>query len=102
MQGSGRTTLLGAVAGTLGLDLLVHDGPPHGPDWLLFTALTRLAEVLPVVRLEPGPGESVTLPGVTGAGALGIVLGRSGGATGISWINRHAAVRIATVLRTDG
>ena len=85
MQGAGRTTLLGAVAGTLGLDLLVHEGPPSGADWRIFTALARLADVLPVVRLEPGPGETVALPRLTGAaGALGIVLGRSGGVSGTS------------------
>lgn len=83
MQGAGRTTLLGAVAATLGLDLLVHHGPPNGADWRLFTALARLADVLPVVRLDPGPGETVTLPRLNGAaGALGIVLGRSGGLSG--------------------
>lgn len=85
MQGAGRTTVLGAVASALDLDLLVHHGPPGGTDWHLFTALTRLADVLPVVRVDPGPGETVSLPRVSGtAGALGIVLGRSGGVSGTS------------------
>ena len=82
-QGSGRTTLLGAAAATLALDVLVYEGELTGPSWPVFEALALLAPVLPVVRVAPGPGETLRLPpfGVPGR-PLGVVCGRSGGLAG--------------------
>jgi ATPase family protein associated with various cellular activities (AAA) len=83
--GSGRTTLLGAAASTLGLDILVYDGELAGPSWPVFEALTLLTPVLPVVRVDPGPGEVLTLPPFRVENQpLGVVCGRSGGLTGPS------------------
>ncbi|MFL6107561.1 MAG: ATP-binding protein [Marmoricola sp.] len=83
MTGSGRTTVLGAVANTLGLDLLVYEGDPKDPAWQLFGALAALWGVLPVVRCDPGPGETVTIPAPLGRDRpIGVVAGRSGGITG--------------------
>lgn len=83
MTGSGRTTLLGALAAALGLDLLVHEGPAGGPAWRLFGALASIDAVLPVVRVAPTPGETVELPRLPGVDRpVGVVLGRTGSAGG--------------------
>lgn len=83
MSGAGRTTLLGAVAASYGLDVLRFEGDTADPAWLLFGALASVADVLPVVRCEPGPGETVKLPSLPGPSrAIGIVTGRSGSVTG--------------------
>lgn len=82
-RSSGRTTLLGAAAATLGLQVLVHDGDAGAPSLQVFEALTRLTPVLPVVRVDPGPGETLELPPLRGLDRpLGVVAGRSGGLTG--------------------
>ena len=82
-QGSGRTTLLGAAAATLALDVLVYDGELTGPSWPVFEALALLAPVLPVVRVAPGPGETLRLPPFRVPDRpLGVVCGRSGGLAG--------------------
>ncbi|HET9829078.1 MAG TPA: AAA family ATPase [Nocardioidaceae bacterium] len=84
-QGSGRTTLLGSAAATLGLGVLVYDGELAGPSWSVFEALTVLTPVLPVVRVEPGPGEVLTLPPFrVDDRPLGVVCGRLGGLSGPS------------------
>jgi len=83
MTGSGRTTLLGSLAASRGLDLLVYDGQPGDNDWRLFGALAAIGDVLPVVRCAPGPGENVTLPRLPGLDRpLGVVIGRTGGVRG--------------------
>ncbi len=82
-RGSGRTTLLGSVAATLGLDVLVYEGDPADAAWQVFAALASLWDVLPVVRCDPGPGETLTLPAMPGcAQPLGVVAGASGGLAG--------------------
>lgn len=83
LRGAGRSTVLGAAAARLGLAVLQYAGDPADPAWRLFAALSSLAPFLPVVRCEPGPGETVTLPGLPGYdGPLGVVTGRSGSVTG--------------------
>jgi hypothetical protein len=82
-QGSGRTTLLGAAAATLALDVLVYEGELTGPSWPVFEAIALLASVLPVVRVAPGPGETLRLPPFhVPDRPLGLVCGRSGGLAG--------------------
>jgi hypothetical protein len=83
MAGSGRTTLLGSLAAALARDLLVYDGQPGGDTWRLFGALASIADVLPVVRCAPAPGETIALPRLPGVDQpLGVVIGRTGGVTG--------------------
>ena len=83
MSGSGRTTLLGALGAALGRDLLVYEGPPTGESWRLFGALASIGAVLPVVRADPAPGETLTLPRLPGVDhPLGVVLGRTGAVAG--------------------
>lgn len=83
MSRSGRTTLLGSVAALAGYDVLVYDGDTADPAWQLFGALASIADVLPVVVCEPGPGDTLTLPALPGLrGPLGIVAGRAGGVAG--------------------
>lgn len=82
-RGAGRTTLLGAAAATLGQGVLIHDGDIGGPAWSVFEALTALCPILPVVNVEPGPGETIDLPLLRGLDRpLGVVTGRSGGLSG--------------------
>ena len=83
MDGSGRLTLLGAVARALGQPVLVHDGEPGDAGWQLLPPLAELGGAFPVTRAAPGPGETVHLPGMPGLERpLGVVLGRSGGLSG--------------------
>ena len=76
--GSGRTSLIGAVAGPT---LLVYDGDPADPAWQLCGALATLGDLTVVLRAHPGPGETVVVPS-TGPRPLAVVLGRSGTVTG--------------------
>jgi hypothetical protein len=83
MNGSGRLTLLGAVARTLGQPVLVHDGVPGDAGWKLLAPLCELGDAFPVLRAAPGPGETLPVPGLPGLNRpLGLVLGRSGGLSG--------------------
>ena len=84
MTGSGRRTVLGAVARALGRDLLLCETPPADDDgWRQLAALATLTGALPVVRCDPGPGETLDLPALPGyAGPAGVTLGRSGGLRG--------------------
>ncbi|GGM96435.1 ATP-binding protein [Streptomyces fuscichromogenes] len=83
MAGSGRTTLLGSLAAALDRDLLVYEGRPGDDAWRLFGALASVADVLPVVRCAPGPGETLALPRPPGVDQpFGVVIGRTGGVTG--------------------
>jgi hypothetical protein len=83
MDGSGRLTLLGAVARTLGQPVLVHDGVPGDAGWKLLAPLCELGDAFPVLLAAPGPGEILPVPGLPGLNRpLGLVLGRSGGVSG--------------------
>lgn len=82
MTGSGRRTVLGAVARALGRDLLLCD---HGYEQqrALIGPLATLLGALPVIRCEPGPGETVELAALPGyAGVVGVAMGREGGVRG--------------------
>lgn len=83
MDGSGRLTLLGAVARALGQPVLVHDGAPGDAGWQLLAPLAELGDAFPVMLASPGPGETVQLPAMPGLERpLGVVLGRGGGLSG--------------------
>jgi len=83
MDGSGRLTLLGAVACALGQPVLVHDGVPGDAGWKLLAPLCELGDAFPVLRAAPGPGETLVVPGLPGLNRpLGVVIGRSGGLSG--------------------
>ncbi len=73
---SGRRTLLGALARSLGRGLLELDDPAAP----LAGPLATLLHAVPVVELRPGPGETIDLPPLAGyTGPVGVVVGRSGG-----------------------
>jgi len=82
----GRRTLVGAVARALGRGLLeVTDLGGAAADERAQTAgtLAALLHAMPVLVVDPGPGESVALPSPACAdGPLAVVLGRQGGVTG--------------------
>jgi hypothetical protein len=83
MDGSGRLTLIGAIARILGQGVLIHDGAPGDPGWQLLAPLAQLGNVFPVLLAQPGPGETLRLPVLAGLHRpLGVVLGRAGGLTG--------------------
>jgi hypothetical protein len=83
MDGSGRLTLIGAVARILGQGVLVHDGVPGDPGWQLLAPLAQLGNAFPVLLARPGPGETLRLPQLVGLHRpLGVVLGRAGGLAG--------------------
>ena len=84
MTGTGRRTILGAVARSLGRDILLWEsGTPGDDTWRLQGPLATLIGAMPVLRCDPGPGETLDLPALPGyTGPVGITLGRSGGLRG--------------------
>jgi AAA+ superfamily predicted ATPase len=78
---SGRRTTIGALARALGRGVLEITDPARldGMAGPLATAL----DAVPVIALEPGPGETVEVPALqTYAGPVGVVLGCRGGVGG--------------------
>jgi hypothetical protein len=84
MNGSGRRTLLGAVACAVGRDVLLwEEGKPGDDTWRLLGPLATLSGAMPILRCDPGPGETLDLPTLPSYyGPAGITLGRSGGLRG--------------------
>jgi len=75
-RGSGRRTLLGALARSLDRGLLELADPSAA----LAGPLATLLHAVPVIELQPGPGETVALPRLAAyAGPVGVILGRRGG-----------------------
>lgn len=88
-RGNGRRTVLRAVAQALGRGVLEVEGPSRGDDggerWRMVGPLSTLLHALPVLVLEPAPGEAQELPAFEGRDApVGVVLGRQGGVSGPS------------------
>ncbi|MBZ4417834.1 ATP-binding protein [Myxococcus sp. RHSTA-1-4] len=82
---NGRRTLLRSVARALGRGVLEVEGPQKADDarWRMVGPLATLLHALPVVVLEPAPGEAAEVPELNGLdGPLGVVLGRLGGVSG--------------------
>jgi hypothetical protein len=85
MAGSERVEVVGAVAREIGRGILEVEGPVGARDdrIRLLGPLCSLTQLLPVFRLELGPGETFELPRLPGySGPLAVVLGPDGGLTG--------------------
>jgi hypothetical protein len=83
--GSERREVVGAVARALGRGVLeVAAGGSAGERvWPLLGPLCTLTAAMPVIVCDPLPGETITLPALTGyRGPLGVVIGPAGGVTG--------------------
>jgi ATPase family associated with various cellular activities (AAA) len=77
-RSSGRRTAAAAVANAAGLGLLELNDPLAGGTCV--GPLATLLHALPLVALDPAPGETVELPGIPGYdGPLAAVAGRRGG-----------------------
>jgi hypothetical protein len=77
-RSSGRSTVVAAVARALGRGVLELRDPAAGAR--LAGPLATLLHALPLVELDPAPGETVDLPQLHGYdGPLAAVAGRSGG-----------------------
>jgi len=82
---NGRATLVGAVARAMGRGLLRVDLPwvAEDPRWRLIGPLATALNAFPLITVEPAPGETMTLPALSGqAGPLAILLGTQGGIAG--------------------
>jgi len=82
---SGRRTLLGALARSMGRSVLEVRGPARIEEirWREAAALALLRHALPVVAFDLAPGETLALPeDWPPAVPLGVVLGRQGGLVG--------------------
>lgn len=82
---NGRRTIAGAAARMLGRGVLEIEGAGKADDdrWRLAGPLATLLNAMPLVVLEPAPGETAELPGLIGYnGPLAIVMGTQGGVTG--------------------
>ncbi|ARA94259.1 hypothetical protein AWN76_014595 [Rhodothermaceae bacterium RA] len=78
--GSDQETLAGALARALDRHLLLIDGVPPADEAAVLGPLCLLAGALPVLRIDPAPGETVALPALPGYdGPLGVILGLAGG-----------------------
>ncbi|HEY8561396.1 MAG TPA: ATP-binding protein [Pyrinomonadaceae bacterium] len=80
-----RRTILGALAGSLGLGLLEIKPGAIGPDerWKIVNTLAVLRRAMPVLALDAAPGETIELPGLLPAiEACGVTLGKQGGVGG--------------------
>jgi histone H3/H4 len=89
MANSGRRTIMGALARTLRRDLLLYEcraqSAAQSEIWSQMGALATLTGALPVVVLDPAPGETVELPPLKGyVGPIGIMMRREGGVSGKS------------------
>jgi hypothetical protein len=89
MADSGRRRIMGSLARAMRRDLLFYDyrGQQQQQQsenaWHLVGPLAMLTGALPVVALDPAPGETVELPALKGYdGAVGIIMRREGGVTG--------------------
>ncbi len=84
MSGSGRRTILGALARAAGRNVLLWEsGTPGDESCRLLGPLATLTGAMPIVRCDPGPGETLDLPALPGySGPVGIPLGRAGGLRG--------------------
>ncbi|HEX8556835.1 MAG TPA: ATP-binding protein [Pyrinomonadaceae bacterium] len=86
MADSGRRTVLGSLARSMRRDLLFYDrtgAQPPEDVWRLVGPLATLTGALPVVAVDPAPGETVELPALKGyEGAVGVVMRREGGVAG--------------------
>ncbi|GAB4525686.1 MAG: ATP-binding protein [Anaerolineae bacterium] len=82
MKGTGRRSIIGAVARALERDVLLYEGTVDESRRLL-GPLATLIGAIPILRCDPGPGETVeldTLP--LYGGTVGVTMGRSGGLRG--------------------
>jgi hypothetical protein len=84
-QSNGRRTLLGAIARVAGRGMLQVTGVSARDDGRCsgLGPLCILLDAMPVVVLDPAPGETIELPEIAAYdGPVGIVLPLSGGASG--------------------
>jgi len=82
MTNSGRRALLGSIARVLQRDVLLYEGKPDESRNLIGPLATLLG-AMPILRCNPGPGETVDMPKFQiYDGPVGITLGRSGGLRG--------------------
>jgi hypothetical protein len=86
MNGSGRRSVLGAIARRSGrLVLLCELGHLTDETRRMVGPLATLTGAMPVLRGNPAPGETLDIPAMSGYdGPLGITLGRSGGLRGVA------------------
>ena len=82
-----RKTVLGAIAASLGLNLLEIKNPElkDGERWKTISTLAVLLKAMPVFRFDVAPGETVEFPAISKlVKAVGITLGKQGGIGGDS------------------
>ncbi len=93
MNGSGRRSVMGALARASGHDVLLCDlaALPNEARRMI-GPLAVLSGAVPVLRCNPAPGETLDVPALAGYdGPLGLTLGRGGGLRG-------EALRVALTL----
>ena len=84
-QRNGRRSLLSAIAAMLGRGVLEVSGITKSDDerWKPIGPLATLLHAMPVIVLDPAPGETATLPDFDGLdGPVGLVLEKHGGVSG--------------------
>lgn len=84
LSGGGRRTLIRAVARALGRDVLVCEADVLSSDaGKLLGPLATLMNAIPIIRCDPGPGDTIDLTRLPGYyGPVGVTLGLSGGLRG--------------------
>lgn len=80
-RGSERLAVAGALARSLGLGL--QEAEASGVQQARLGPICAMTRSMPVIRCEPGPGETVTLPDLPGySGPVALVMGFEGGLAG--------------------
>jgi hypothetical protein len=86
LRGTGRRTFIGSVARALGRGVMVCDNASDEAGRearKLIGPLATLTNTLPILRLNPAPGETADVAPLPGyRGVVGLTLGRSGGLKG--------------------
>jgi hypothetical protein len=84
-QHNGRRSLMGAIAAMAGRNVLEVNSlsKPEDDRWKLIGPLATLLHAMPVIVLDPGPGETITLPEFEGCDfPAAVVLDKQGGVSG--------------------
>jgi hypothetical protein len=82
---NGRHTIAGALARAIGRGLLESSHPAAGGDegWRALGPLATLLQAVPIVKVDPPPGDTIRLDALRGCDApLIVIAGRHGGVSG--------------------
>ena len=83
MQGEPRLSVMGSVARSMNLGIIVISDVSHmaAGNWKILGPLCIMMRAIPVIICDPGPGETIEVPRIKGT-FPGIIMGTEGGIKG--------------------